>query len=173
MNDSQQPPANQTPPGRHGTFAALAFGLVFIGMGMPFVLMWAGIITPDPSKLKAPLWVVGCAGMAFVLAGLSFVLNAPGATLRRNGSLPETSPRPLRIAKDATSLGIIILLALVATWAAVGTGEIKTTISAGGITSQRSGDSTIGRIVFAAGAALCWIFVLFAARQMWRKHRAG
>jgi len=172
MND-RPPSAKQAPPGKHSTFAALAFSLLFIGLGMPFVLMWAGIITPDPSKLKAPLWVVGCAGMAFVLAGLTFALNAPYATIRRNGSLPETSPRSLRIARDATALGIVVLLALVASWAALGTGEIRTTISAGGATSQRSGDSTIGRIVFGAGAALCWIFVAFVARQIWRKHRAG
>lgn len=173
MNDSQQPSPSQVPPGKHGKVAALAFSLLFIGMGLPFVLMWAGIITPDPSKLKAPLWVVGCAGMAFVLAGLTFALSATHAPTRRNGSPPETAPRSLRLARDATTLGIVVLLALVASWAAVGTGEIKTTISAGGLTSQRSGDSTIGRIVFAVGAALCWIFVLFVGRQIWRKHRAG
>jgi hypothetical protein len=162
-----------TPPGKHSPHAALIIGLVFIAIGFPFVLMWAGLIAPDRAKLSAPLWVVGCAGLAFMMAGLAVAVNAASPAMKRDGSLPDTAPKALRILQDLASIGIVGMLALLASWAALAPGEIRSSRSVAGVTQTASDQSTFGRVVFGLGAICCWLFVLWIVRQVWRKYTTG
>jgi len=162
----------QDMPKKSSPLAALLFGLLFMAIGMPFVLMWAGAITPDPAKLHAPLWVVGCAGLAFVFAGITFALNAAAPTQRSDGGLPDSAPLSFRILQDVTALGIVGAFALIGTWVAVAPGErsFRSSGTVMGVTQSGAGHSTIGRIVFGLGAAICWLFVLWLAQRLWRKY---
>ena len=160
------------PPVKHARWIALGIGAVFVAIGTPFVLMWAGIIVPDAAKLHAPLWVIGCAGLAFVLAGISVALNATSSQHRKDGSLPDNAPKPLRFVQDATALGIVGVFALVGTWVAVAPGErdFKTTGTVLGATTSSAGSSTFGRVVFGFGALLCWLLAVSLVRRLWRTY---
>jgi hypothetical protein len=158
---------------RIGRWAALAFGLVFVGIGLPFVLMWAGVIVPDRARLHAPLWVIGCAGLAFVLAGISVALNAAAPVQTKDGTLPASAPKPLRIAQDLMGLGIVAGLALVGTWAAVAPGPIKGSGTFAGVTLTASGQSSAGRVMFGFGALICWLVLAALTWRTIRKYRAA
>ena len=56
--------------GRKGGLFLCLFGLPFIGAGGYFALAGFGYI-PLHGKANAPLWVIGCVGLAFLAAGLA------------------------------------------------------------------------------------------------------
>jgi len=151
-------------------FTGAAIGLVFVAMGFPFVLMALGVFSAKGAS--APLWVLGAAGMAFVLAGASLALSALAGSTARDGSLPDHAPLALHVLQLALGLGIIAILALAGTWAALGEGGgFRSGVSAAGVRVSTTGNETAARMMFGFGALVTWsLFVLFAVRG-WRKLR--
>lgn len=69
----------------HGN-ASLLFSLPFLVAGATIILVALRIVHVDASKIHAPMWVLGLAGGAFLLAGLSLFVHSV-ASLRRVGRL--------------------------------------------------------------------------------------
>ena len=146
------------------------FGLFASGTGLLIVLVAAGVIPADERSFGAPRWVVGGAGVAFVLAGLAIVtmpIGPPGAPVDR------ATPWSLLLGGS-----IVGLLALIFNWIAFGPGERR---FSGGmalpfflVSSSRIGEWT-GRLVFGGGAILIDLFFVWVlvrgVRQLLRSRR--
>lgn len=154
-----------TPQGR-----AIFGGIVMLA-GLPILLVGFGILQPDPKSIHAPLWVVACAGFAFMAAGASVALGALSKQPDADGSLPLHAPLPLRVLQYVLGLSVVTGLALLGSWVAFGPGVrgFKSSWSAFGLSGSGAGDELIGRILFGIGAVLCWLFLIAVARQGWRK----
>lgn len=152
-------------------WARLLFGGVFVLAGLGIVLVGAGVLPVNPRDVHAPLWVIGCVGLAFMAAGASVALGTASDTTEADGSLPASAPLSLRLLQYGLGLVVVTGLATVGTWVAFGTGErkFKSSISAFGVSHSGAGDEWIGRIIFGVGAVLCWLFLILVARQGWRR----
>lgn len=131
--------------------AALLAVLLVLPGGF-FALMGLGVIAPEPGSLHVPGWAIGVCGLVFLCAGLSLLI----AALARVGRAGP--PRPTSLAFHATrylaGLVTTAILAGSATWVVLYTG------GAGPV-----------RPVFAAGAVLCWMLLIFQAARGWRDLR--
>lgn len=104
----------------------------------------------------APGWVLVVAGAAFLFAAASMALSAIGgiffgAKTGTDGSLTDDVPYGIRAAQILLSLGIVALLATVATWVAL---------------NPEASASQSSKIAFAAGAIILW--VTLAGFAFWR-----
>jgi hypothetical protein len=107
----------------------------------------------------APGWVLIAAGAGFLLAACSFALNVVGgivfgAKVQPDGGLSGEAPHAIRTAQIILSLGVIVMLATVATWVAL---------------NPEAGSSTGRKVAFAAGAVTIWL--MFAGFAVWRLRR--
>jgi hypothetical protein len=126
--------------------------------GILILLVAAGVIG-DARDIRAPRWVVGAAGLAFVLAGIA-VATGPAAGRPTAASAPATWRR--RVLGGA----IVGLMAVAPNWIAFGPGERRfggiLTVPFLAVSSAVS--ETTGRIAFGIGAVLLdaafvWIVV--------------
>jgi len=72
------PLSNYLPVSRttiHGK-ASLLFSLPFIGAGTYVTLIAAGVVKVKASSIHVPMWIIGAAGGAFLLAGISVFIHA-------------------------------------------------------------------------------------------------
>ncbi len=107
----------------------------------------------------APSWVLVAAGAGFLLAAGSFGLSAVGGILYGakagpDGRLSDDAPYALRAAQIILSLGVVGVLATVATWVAL---------------NPETGSSTGRKVAFAAGAVTVW--AMFFGFAVWRLRR--
>jgi len=132
-------------------------GLLFVALAaaLGIYLLLAGLGTFGRGRNDAPGWVLIAAGGAFVFTALSMGLNAIGwycfgAVAGKDGGLPDHAPYGLRLAQLLLGLGVVALMATVATWVAFNPGPGGT-----------------GRgIVFAIGAGCAWL--VFLALAFWK-----
>ena len=98
----------------------LFVGIAAIAMGAMVILAVTGVL---PGKAaQAPVWVVVCAGLVFVLAGGALVLRWFAGGETHDGELPQGSPVWLRVIYYLVGLICIGSLATVGTWVAFGPG---------------------------------------------------
>lgn len=136
----------------HRIGALFVAGIAAIGI----YIVLAGLGQFGRGRGDAPGWVLIAAGAAFLLAAASTGLNIIGGLLfgakaDRHGKLSDDAPYAIRAAQIVLSLGVIAMLAAVATWVAFNPGE---------------GSSTGRRIAFAIGAIMTW--AIFAGFAVWR-----
>ncbi len=150
---------DQKPLSRSGT---VALGAVTAAVGLYFALMSIGAV-PMPGgrgALHGPLWVLGCAGLAFLLGGLCVMLyTATGGD--GSNELPPTAPRWIAVAQYLMALTIVGCLGAIATWIAFGAGTRSFDIS--GPFFAASGKEMIGRTVFGIGAVITWLCAIALA----------
>lgn len=136
-----------------GNVAGLLFVALIAAIGV--YIVYAGLGKLGRSANDAPGWVLVVAGGAFLFAAASMAMNAIGwfffgAATGRDGALTDAAPASLRFAQMLLSLGIVALLATVATWVALNPGE----------------GSAARSIVFAIGAVMVW--GIFAGFAIWK-----
>lgn len=144
-------------PETKGNLIAILFIAAIAAIGAYVVL--AGFGAFGRSRGDAPDWVIVIAGAAFLLAAGSMGLSAVGgmffgAKAGRDGSLSEDAPYPLRVLQILMSLGIVALLAIIATWVAFNPGDAG---------------STGRRVAFAIGAVTIWM--MFFGFAIWKLRR--
>jgi hypothetical protein len=162
---------NQLSPG-----GAIAIGLVFGAAGTFILLLGLGVITPHSSPDDAPGWVIACAGLAFVQAGLALIVGYGIARgVGPDGDLAPGTPLAVRATQWLLGLGITGCLAAIGTWVAFGPG---TRHFSGGIgigpihIGGRQAGEMFGRAAFGLGAVVAWlIFALFAVLGFRRLRR--
>jgi len=130
--------------------AAIVIGVLFGALGTVAMLASLGVFA---GASMGPSWVGVVAGLAFVLGGLAIIVGygmAGGAALEDDVAVG--TGRRVRIVQYVLALGVAVSLAMIATWAALG--------------SRTHGASS------AATAAL-WLFVIVLAvtgiRQLLRR----
>src|SRR2546426_10567978 len=109
---------NQLSPG-----GAIVIGLLCGAMGTLIMLLALGAGEGRMSD-GTPPWVLVCAGLAFVLAGLAIIVG-PGIP---RGGAPDGDPLPgtpfaVRLVQYLLALCIIAMLASIASWVAFGGGS--------------------------------------------------
>jgi hypothetical protein len=126
-------------------------------MGLVILFVALGIIPTDESKLRAPHWVVGAAGLMFFLAGIAILTGPPPDT-------PEASRTTWRT--FLLGLGIVGALAAVFNWVAFGPGPRAfggsvsiPFVSVSGASSERSGRIAFGIAAVVIDAFAVWVIV--------------
>ena len=132
-------------------------GTLFALMGLVILFVALGIIPTDESKLHAPHWVVGAAGLMFFLAGIAILTGPPPDT-------PEASRTTWRT--FLLGLGIVGALAAVFNWVAFGPGPRAfggsvsiPFVSVSGASSERSGRIAFGIAAVVIDAFAVWVIV--------------
>jgi hypothetical protein len=110
------------------------------------------------------------AGLVFVLGGLALIVVYAVGGAGRDGDLPPGTPFPVHLTQSLLGLGIMVLLALIGTWIAVGTGPRNCQVT-GFINGEA--DGTVCRVVFGLGALLTWIFTVVLGVVSYRRLRAA
>lgn len=166
MHQRDEPPARST---------TIGLGAITAAMGAYFVLVSLGILPPPGEKNpRDPLWLVFCAGLAFLLGGIAVVTRAFAGDAAQEGELPGTAPRWVRVIQHLIALAITACLAAIGTWIAVGQGPRSFGISAPFL-EMRGGGATFGRVMFGIGALVTWLFFIAlairGARQLFDRRK--
>jgi len=159
------------PLSRSGTFVV---GALAAAVGLFMVLAAIGVIPFKPGPQDGPLWILACAGLAFMLGGGSILLHAAAGGVSGE-DLPQSAPRWIPIAQYLMGLTVVGALALIGTWVAFGGGPRSFDISAPFFASKGGGEA-IGRTVFGIGAVLTWLCLIAlavgGARKLFKREKA-
>jgi hypothetical protein len=148
----------------------LVVGLLAVAMGAMVMLAVSGVL---PGKgTHAPMWVGGCGGLAFVLAGGALILRWFAGGETHDAEMPQDTAFWLRAIYDLTGLSCIGALAAIGTWVAFGPGERTFSMSVP-FFGKGPANEGLARAAFGIGAAMVWLFFVLAARKSWRKLMRG
>ena len=127
--------------------------------GLYFLLVGIGTLpTPGgPDNLHAPLWVVACVGVAFLLSGVAIVIQGLGRG-DAQGELAADAPPWLRVVQDLVGAAVVAMLALIGSWVALA-GDSRQ-FSSNGVPLKGTSGVTLARVVFGGGALICWGIVI-------------
>jgi hypothetical protein len=139
---------------------AAIFGLVFIASSAVPILGGFGVIPIHPTA-GTPMWVGVICGVAFFLAGMVLLSDAVAGGTGPDGQLLDTAPRWVRPFQQMVGLSIALILAVVASWIAFGSGErhFSSTIALPFVTVHPATGDKVGRWAFGFGAVLMWIVI--------------
>lgn len=153
----------------------VVIGVLAGAAGFYFLLVGAGIlpIPGGPANVNGPLWLVFCAGLTFLLAGVAVILQALGRA-DDQGEFPADAPRWLRVAQYLIGVVIFASFGAIGSWIAFGSGE--RVFSGSFLFFSPAANAQIGRITFGIGAVIVWLctiaFVVAGARKFFgRKAR--
>jgi hypothetical protein len=154
----------------------LVIGLIAGGAGLFFVLVGLGVVPPPGGKkaLHAPLWVVFCAGLTFLLGGGAILLHLLSGAKPSDDDFPPDAPSWMRWVRYLAMVAIFASFAAIGTWVAFGPGERAFSVS----TPFGSGPSHewVGRIGFGIGAIITWLctvaVAVAGARKLFPRERA-
>ena len=157
---------------------AILMGIVFVLAGLPPMLIGMGVITPSGGDAGSPPWVVICAGLMFVVAGLTIVLDfAVAGGVGPDGDLRAGTPFAIRVANFLCGMTIVGLMTSVFGWVAFGSGprRFSTTMSLPFLAQSWASGETSGRVAF--GIATVLMALMFVActvvgvERLWRARR--
>ena len=109
---------NQLSPG-----GAIAIGLLCGAIGTVVMLM---ALAAGDGRMSdsTPPWVLVCAGLVFVLAGLAMIVGyGIAGGVAPDGDLLPGTPFSVRLVQYLLGFGIIAMLASIASWVAFGGGS--------------------------------------------------
>jgi hypothetical protein len=150
----------------------LLFAALMAAIGVFYILLGLRLLPVSDSAAHEndPHWLVLCAGIAFLLAGVAVAIQAFGHANAR-GELPAAAPRWMRTGQHLTAFTITVCLGAIGTWVAFGPGERE---FSGGIPFLGPAvNSMIGRSAFGVGAVLIWLCLAAIAVSGLRKYFAS
>jgi hypothetical protein len=157
---------DERPATRKGTIVA---GIIAAVIGLYYMLLGAGVLW-SPKDPNASPWVIFCAGLAFLLAGVAIVLQGAGHA-DANGELPAEAPQWQRVLHYLLALSIFVCLGAIASWVAFAPGPREFSGSVMGL--EGPANPVIGRIAFGIGAVIIWLCTIAAAVLGARKLLSG
>ena len=143
-------------------------GAIAAAVGLYFVLVGAGAlpVPGGPRNLHGPLWIVLCAGLAFLLGGAVVLLQGIGRA-NQHGEFPANAPPWMRVVQYLAGLAIFACFGAIATWIAFGTGPRKFSGSLPGLDGAIG--AGLGRTMFGIGAVIIWLGTIAVAVSGARK----
>lgn len=135
----------------------IGVGFAFAAAGLYFILGAADYL-PMP-KTNGSAFIIGCAGAAFLFAGLTCMVRARAGMTGAQTDLPDSAPRSLKLSYRVIAIATSGALATIGTWAAIGSGPHAFTASLPFAETTTAGE-TLGRTVFALGAVIVWIYLI-------------
>jgi hypothetical protein len=151
MSAQDQLPAQASP------HDVIGVGVAFSAAGFYLMLGAVGYL-PMP-EANAPSFIVFCAGLAFLFAGLTCVVRARAGMVGQESEVPDSAPTWTKVSYRICAIGVAGALATIGTFIAIGSGPRAFRFSAPLIEMQTTGEA-IGRTVFALGAVIAWIYVI-------------
>jgi hypothetical protein len=145
----------------------LIYSAIAAAIGVYFGLVGLRLL-PIPGgsgNLHAPLWLVFCIGLVFVLAAGTLFIQGLGHA-NAAAELPAAAPQWMRIVQFLVALAIFVLFGLIATWVAFGPGERE---FSGSVPIGGPAGDLAGRIVFGFGAVITWLGTLAVGVYGFRK----
>jgi hypothetical protein len=133
-------------------------GIAFASAGVYFVLVGWGVLAM-PGNTASPPFVIVCAGLAFLFAGLVAIVRGKAGANDRDSDLPADAPRWTHVSCRVLAIAIAGSLAAIGTWIAIGSGPRAFSFS-GPFVEMRTTGELIGRTVFGLGAVIVWIYVI-------------
>ncbi len=166
MDQQDPPPSRQT---------TIAVGAIAAAAGGYFILVSLGVAPPPGEKNPHdPLWLVFCAGLAFLLGGVAVVIRACAGDRALEGKLPPNAPRWMHVIQYLLVMAIIVCFAAIGSWIAFGPGPRSFNISLP-FFEMRGGGATIGRTAFGIGAVIMWLcligFAIKGARKLFGRSK--
>jgi hypothetical protein len=149
---------DQANPPRATSADIVGIGIAFALGGIYFILVAMDVV-PPPGEANGPPAVVFCAGLAFLLAGLTCMVRAKAGMADHHDDVPDAAPLWLKLSYRALGIGVAGALALIGTWIAIGGGPRAFTLSSPFGEMHTTGE-LIGRSVFGLGAVVVWIYVI-------------
>ncbi len=143
----------------------LAIGVTFGGGGLYFMLVGLGL-APSPSTLYGPNWIALVVGLVFFAAGLSVSVRGFLGVADSQPDLPPDAPAAAVAVQWIAALTIIVGLASIGTWIAIGPGERTFSMM---LPAKGSLGETVGRVAFGVGAAITWLMAIAVALKGLRK----
>jgi hypothetical protein len=150
-------------------------GLLFVGCGMPPILIALGVLTPSSAEAGTPPWVGICAGLLFVIAGLVIILDyAIAGGVGPDGEFQPGTPFVIRVANFFLGMTIVGLMIAVFGWVAFGSGprRFSTTMSVPFMASHWASGEMSGRIAFGGATVLMVIMfvccTVVGVERLWR-----
>lgn len=140
--------------------SAIFFGLVCVAVSAVPILGGLRVIDLKPAP-DTPQWLGVAAGGAFLLAGLTLIVDGVSGGIGPDGQLSADAPPWLHVFQSLMGLGIVATMGALVSWIAFGPGQrhFSTTISLPfGWWRPKSSDTT-GRWVFGIAAVLIWCII--------------
>ena len=144
-------------------------GVLSLAMGGFLMLVALGVVSPNPDEATAPGWIVGLAGLVFMLAGVAVILLAIGGGSARSGELPAGAPALMRRLQGLLVLLTMAGLASIGTWIAFAPGARRFEVN--GTLLHGSAGQMMGRVAFGLGSVITWLFVIGLAWALVRRRR--
>jgi hypothetical protein len=134
----------------------IGVGIAFSAAGFYFMLAAAGYIALPESN--SPAFIAFCAGAAFLFAGLTCIVRARAGMLNIESDVPDGAPRWPEASYRMLAIGVAGAVAIVGTYAAIGSGPRAFSLS-GPLVGMQAAGELLGRTVFALGAVIVLITV--------------
>ncbi len=152
-----------------GPRETIVIGAIAAAVGLYFVLVSVGVL-PEPGKRApgAPSWIVFCAGLAFLLGGLSVLVRGVTGTPDSQTELSPATPVWAHALYHLVGIAIGVSFAAVGTWIAFGGGPRQFSFSMSFFETRNAGEM-IGRTAFGIGALICWLYVAALTARAARK----
>jgi hypothetical protein len=135
----------------------IGVGIAFSITGL-YVMFGAAGYLPMP-ETSSPSFIIGCAGAAFLFAGLTCMVRARAGLADGQSDMPDNAPRSLQLSYRILAIGIAGALAAIGSFIAIGSGPRAFEI-AGPLLEMRTSGEVLGRTVLALGAVIAWIYLI-------------
>jgi hypothetical protein len=146
-------------------------GIAFASAGVYFVLVGWGVLAM-PGNTASPPFIIVCAGLAFLFAGLVAIVRGKAGANDRDSDLPAGALRRTQAAYRILGIAVAGALATIGTWIAIGSGPRAFGFS-GPFVEMRTTGELIGRTVFGLGAVIVWIYLIALTVGTVRKFFGG
>lgn len=149
-------------------------GIAAGAAGLYFLLVGAGVlpVPGGPSNVNGPLWILLCAGLAFLLAGAAVILQAL-ARANDQGEFPADAPSWLPAAQYLIGVAIFACFGAIGSWIAFGPGE--RVFSGSLFFLSNDANAVVGRAAFGIGAVIVWIcaigFAVLGGKKLFGRSR--
>jgi hypothetical protein len=153
-------------PRQASSHDVVGLGLAFAAAGLYFIVGAAGYL-PMP-EAHGPNFLGYCVGAAFLFAGLTCLVRARAGMADDEAHVPESAPVWIKLSYRILGIGVAGAVAIIGTWIAIGSGTRDFALSAPFVEMQTTGE-VIGRVVFALGTVITWIYAIALAVATVRK----
>ena len=144
---------------RYANRLTIGVGIAFAAAGLYLMLGAAGYVPmPEGNSPNAPAFIGFCAGAAFLFAGLTCMVRARAGMLNIESDVPDGAPRWPEASYRMLAIGVAGAVAIVGTYAAIGSGPRAFSLS-GPLVGMQAAGELLGRTVFALGAVIVLITV--------------
>ena len=141
----------------------LIIGLAAAIAGLSIIAVATGILAVPEQSFRAPHWVVGVAGLVFVLTGALFLTPVFIAGSAPGDQYTDGQKQAIRLIQQVLGSLLLTGFAAIPLWIGFGPGEraFSSSIGIPGLASHGSGNETTGRMLFGAAGVLIALWAAF------------